>query len=312
VNTPLPAEELLALYDLPPHSAEAQMIIVAARELGFRLSEGQAQIYAQIGVDGRPCAEDCLYCSYASVNCGSYEGPAELPPEEVIGYAQAFDDAGVHLISLMTTTAYRFGEFCELASAVRAAVKSDMVLLANIGDISLSQAHTLRELGVDALYHAVRLGEGRITGIDPERRRASIAAARQAGLRLMSGIEPLYEGQQAAEVVERIYETNTFEPLCSGLCSLHAVKGTKMEDYVPISLERRRYLAALARLASGPATRFGFVGNTVWIDAGADPRGREFPTSHEVLARKVTSARESLESLGWQVACRPLSIWKGQ
>jgi biotin synthase len=304
----LSRDEVLALYGVPSQSLEAYQLQWAAHEVAQRLCRGTGQVFAQIGIDATPCPGDCLYCGYATVNA-TYAGRAEVPLDEVVGYARTFDKNGVHLISLMATSVYDFTQFLELVAQVRAAVRPGLPLLANMGDISLEQAHQLKAAGVNAFYHAVRVGEGIITSLDPVQRFQTITHVQQAGLKLMSGVEPLYEEQDPVAVVDRMFEVAALEPLCGGVSGLVAVSGSRMEQYHPPTLARKRTIAALLRLVMGSRTLFGSGGNVVWVDAGTDPRGRTLPVDHAVLAHKVAQAKKQLEQEEWVVAKEPLGVW---
>ena len=77
-------------------------------EAGMRACRGRGYVYAQIGVDCTPCPKNCRFCSYAAVNIGP-EPPDpssyEVPIGRIVHFAKLFDDTGVHLLSLMATTA---------------------------------------------------------------------------------------------------------------------------------------------------------------------------------------------------------------
>ena len=128
-------DEMLTLMQINAGSAEAAYVRWGAEVLGRRASGGRGQIYVQIGLDATPCPENCAFCSLAARNTPS-RGRAEVPDDEVAHYASVFDEANVHLISLMATAAYDFDHFLRVVAAVRAAIGNDMPLMANIGDIT--------------------------------------------------------------------------------------------------------------------------------------------------------------------------------
>jgi biotin synthase len=341
--------ELLELYDVEQGSAAEQLILDTAQRLGRRLADNQGQVYAQIGVDGRPCPGNCQFCNYAVMNSGtgspttdgSLTGnssadtasadtasadnlsvsaspidspsttPFDVPPQQVVAYAAAFAQAGVHLISLMATAAYDFDTYCDLVEQVRDAVGADMPLLANVGDLSLAQAQRLKVAGINACYHTVRLGEGTLTSIKPAHRLRTCANIQKAGLKLMSGVEPLHEGQSAAEVVDAILTVARLRPLGSGVCTITAVAGTSLAHLRPLNTMRKRFVAALARLAFASTTRLGFVGGIDWVDAGADPRARSATlTAIETdFGDKVQDAKLRLEGDGWRIPRSPTGFW---
>lgn len=302
-------DEMLMLMGIDVESAEAAYVRWGAEVLGRRASGGVGQIYAQIGLDATPCPENCAFCSLAACN-NSSKGRAEVPDDEITHYAGVFDEAGVHLISLMATAAFDFGHFLQVVTAVRNVVGDDMPLMANIGDVTSEQAHRLKEAGVQAFYHAHRLGEGVITDIAPEKRLATIAAVREADLELMTAVEPVYRGIPREDIAERMLEAISQKPYCSGVGVLTAVPGTAMEREEPYTRREASYFACIMRLAAGTSIPFGTgCGNVVWTDAGANPRGRDLSTDPDFLRRDVRRLRKELARDGWDVPARPLSAW---
>ena len=302
-------DEMLTLMQIDAGSAEAAYIRWGAEVLGRRASGGQGQIYAQIGLDATPCPENCAFCSLAARNTPN-KGRAEVPDDEVAYYASVFDEANVHLISLMATAAYDFNHFLRVVTAVRAAIGDDMPLMANIGDITPEQAHLLKATGVQAFYHAHRLGEGVITGVAPKRRLATISAVQEAGLALMTAVEPVYLGVSLEDIADRMLEVISQKPYCSGVGVLTAVPGTAMERETPYTRRQAAHFACVMRLVAGTSIPFGTgCGNVVWADAGTNPRGRDLSTDPDFLRRDVRRLRKELVREDWEVPKRPLPQW---
>lgn len=295
------ARQLLALDE---DSAEAAYIRWAAERIGRQASGNRGQVYAQIGIDARPCPGACAFCSFSAGN-GEFSGDADVPLDEIVGYARTFDEAGVHLISLMSTAAYPFDRYLEVVSAVRSAVADDMPIMANTRDLNEEEAHALKDAGAQVLYHAKRLGEGSDTNIAPERRIRTIAAARNAGLTIMSAVGPVSARSSIRAIAAGIFEVIGFHPYCSGVGILSNVEGTAFAHVPSVSRARGAFLAAVMRLCAGTSIPFGTgCGNVVWTDAGTNPRGRQTPTDPEILMRDVARLRRELKGRGWDVPAR--------
>ena len=298
-------EELLPLLDLDPLSAEAAHVCWGAKTLARRASKGRGQVYAQIGLDALACPMDCQFCGLARINASHEVLTAEpeslvVPLDEVVAYARTFDEAGVHLISLMATDMLPFERFVETVRAVKQAVSERQVVMANCGDISLQQAQLLKAAGASVAYHANRVGEGRITRIKPERRVQTFENIRAAGLNLMTAVEPLYEGVDNSDVIAHMRQAASFEPICSGVGALRCVKGSAMEHEVPFTSAKLELYASVFRLMVGESVPFGTGGaNVVWADAGTNPRGRDLSSDHDFLRRDVARLRTQLERGGW-------------
>ena len=319
----IPADELLPLFDLPTHSAEAAHVMWAAQTIARETTGNIGQIYAQIGIDALPCPANCDFCDLAAKNVRAAQDAAGdtaevratlrdavVPLEDVVAYARTFDDAGVHLISLMATAGLSFERILDTVAAVRAAVHDDMPILVNIGDMTLDQAQAVKTAGAQAAYHAHRLGEGTFTSLDPATRLETMRNITEAGMKLMNAVEPVHEGIPAAELLDRMAEAASFKPYCSGVGTLTVVPGTPMEQFTPLTRKRTAFYASIFRLLVGDAIPFGVGGrNVVWADAGTNPRGRNLPTAPEILQRDVRRLRKELRGEEWNVPDRPLASW---
>ena len=296
--------DVIYLLKFDAYSAEAAYVCARARELGMRACDGRGYVYAQIGVDSTPCSKNCRFCSFAAVNTK----PEDVDPEHlevtigrIVHYARLFDDAGASLVSLMATAQLSFERYLEMIHAVRASVSEGMTVMANTGDLSLEQAQALKDAGATAAYHALRLGEGELTDIKPIDRRRTINRLRKAGIPLMTGVEPVWDSVGRLELSERICEIPDFDPFCIGACNLTPVEGADMEDRYPALTGQVRYVAAITRLVCGEGVPLGGIGGIRWIDAGCDPRKREYGSDDAHLRRQIERAKSELRLDGFRV-----------
>lgn len=302
-----PSEDDVAfLLGFPAESAEAAAAVAAARDIGMRACEGRGYLYAQIGIDALPCPEQCAFCAFAACNndLGAYDAEdAVADTGLIVHYAQLFDRLGMDLVSLMATSALDFNRYLGIVATVRSAVSDRLAIMANVGDISRSQAERLAEAGATCAYHSIRLGEGAITAIDPDTRRATLRNLKAAGLGVMTGIEPIWDGIDAHELAQRICEVAAWEPFAMGACSLTPIEGSHASaiDLKPASKAFVRYAASLARLACGTSVPVGGIGGVAWVDAGTDPRKRGYGSSDEELSEDAARARRRLGDAGFVV-----------
>ena len=294
-------EDARKLLDIEPFSTESAYLQACARQLTFASSGGRALIYSQIGIDANPCPGNCAYCSFAVIN-NDWSDLAELSLDEILAYVSTLKEAGVHLVSLMTTANYDFEKYVQVVSAVREALGPEIAIMLNYGDMDLDQARRLKEAGGTIVYHAIRVGEGVITELDPAVRWATLDASIEAGLIPSSGVGPLYRGIDKDAVIERMFQLKDYDLICSGVTELHAVPGTSMEDCVPVNAEEKRIYACVWELVAGPG-KAPFGGqNTRWIDAGANPRGLvELANERGRILDEAARYRKELKREGWTV-----------
>lgn len=298
----LTTADVRALYTVAPYSLESYYIQWAAHTIVREASHGQAYLFAQLGLDATPCPGNCQYCSFAAQNY-PWKDKAELPLDTILAYCRLFNDNGAHLISLMVTASYDFNQYVDVVRAVRAQIDPGVSIMCNMGDFGPGQAKQLKAAGADIVYHAVRIGEGVITGLSPETRLRTIHSAMDAGLQVAVGIDPLYHDADEDEVIQRMLDNAALAPVFTGVCALVNVAGTKMANAKTITAEKRRVAGAACHLTMGRG-KTAFAGNVRWIDAGANPRGTKLLTGEDRIKADFEQAVQDLIANEWQMADR--------
>lgn len=311
---PFSREKIVELLCLDPKSGEAQELNELAFKIGLQAAKGKMRIFGQIGLDDSVCAENCAYCSFAIDNfqsgcsgAGLAEKIREHNKHSVIdeslfrNHLRAFGSAQVNAVSLMGTASLPFSRFLDFIKIARNELPEHVGIIANYRDMNLSEVVSLKDAGVTCAYHTVRVREGKITNIDPNKRRATISAIKQSGLDLMNGVEPIWEPfdkKLAEDVAESILEAVSQEPFATGVCGLCEVENSKFKGKSPTE-KRVQLVASVLRIVAGNNVEIGCVGSVKWVDAGSDPRERGYADSEEHIIREVEKARSELQSKGW-------------
>ena len=316
----LTANETAALYEAPLFSYESALVIAAGREKAARACGVKAEVHAQVGLNLAPCPGNCLFCSFASCN-GVFEQAVELPIGEVIRQAQQFERDGANAVFLMATAQYPFEKFVDVCSEVRRSLDAETVMIANFGDMSLQQAETLRDVGFAGVYHALRLGEGRDTSLDPEQRVRTMRNVREAGLRLGTCVEPVGNEHTVEELVEKTLVTRDARPCYSGAARRIPVPGTRLERFGVTSEARMAHIIAVVRLALGYEVQGNCThepnvigcaagANLLWAEAGSNPRDT-LEKTEEARGMTVAQCREVLREAEWEVLEGPSVFYGG-
>jgi biotin synthase len=190
----------------------------------------------------------------------------------------------------MTTHDYPFQKYLEISKEVRSKLKPETVMIANIGDFEYEEGKQLKEAGYTGIYHAIRLGEGRDTQINPETRLNTMNAARDAGLLIGTCLEPVGPEHSVGEIVEKILIGRKLNPCYSGAARRINIPGSELELFGMISEYRLAFLVAVVRLAMGrelvgncthePNLLEAIAGaNLFWAEVGTNPRDTEAETS---------------------------------
>jgi biotin synthase len=64
----LTRDEIVHLLSINHKSLDAGFIMTAANVISRMVSNGQAEVHAQIGLNLSPCPNDCSFCAFAAKN----------------------------------------------------------------------------------------------------------------------------------------------------------------------------------------------------------------------------------------------------
>jgi biotin synthase len=312
------AEEIALLLEVEPHSLDAGHIMAAADAMSRRASGGIAEVHAQIGLNLSPCPRDCAFCAFAARN-HVFDEAYEFAPEDVVRFASRAERDGANAIFVMATGDYPFGKYIEMSEEIRRALDPATIMIANVGDFSISQGKKLRDAGYSGIYHAVRMGEGRDTTIPPETRLKTVRAAREAGLLVGTCVEPVGPEHTTDEIVEKTLIGRDMNPCYSGSARRITIPGSGLEHHGMISEYEMAYIVAVLRIAMGPDVigncthEPNILGasagaNLFWAEGGANPRDTETETT-EGRGLDAAVCRKMFEETDWELVDGPSRIY---
>jgi biotin synthase len=311
-------DEIVFLLKVDPHSPAAGFVMASADAINRAASQNKAEVHAQIGVNLSPCPKNCSFCAFASKN-QIFKEKNELSAEKVTEMALRAEADGANAIFLMATGDYSFNQFTEISKEVRTVLKPDTVMIANVGDFTNEEAKQLREAGYTGIYHAVRMGEGRETNIDPQTRLNTVRVARDHGLFIGTCVEPIGPEHTIEEIAEKTLIGREMRPCYSGAMRRISIPGSEMEKYGMISEYQMAYLVAVVRLAMGrdlvgncthePNILGASSGaNLFWAEVGTNPRDTEADTS-KGRGLDVGSCKEMFKEADFEMVHGPSVIY---
>ena len=282
-------DDIICLLKVKHSSFVGGFIMSVANHISRAACNGKAEVHAQIGLNLSCCPNNCSFCAFAATNA-VFKESSELGVEDVIYLALKAETSRANAIFFMATGDYPLGKFVEISKDVRAKLKPDTVMIANIGDFGYQEGKLLKEAGYTGIYHAVRMGEGKDTNIAPQTRLNTFKAARASGLLLGTCVEPVGPEHSIEEIAEKILIGRDAKPCFSGAMRRISILGSKLEKYGMISELHLAYLVAVTRLAMGreligncthePNILGAIAGaNLFWAEAGSNPRDTEIETS---------------------------------
>jgi biotin synthase len=285
---PFSRDELVQMLRYPPDSPEAYRIMAEANRISKELTGNRAEIHAQFALNLAPCSCDCAFCSFAKIN-NVFTDETRISVETAIAYARQFETDGANAIYVMTTAHYPFSAFIEISREIRRHLKPATIMIANVGDQSLENAQKVRDAGYAGVYHALRLREGKDTGIPPASRIKSMKNFQEAGLAVGTCVEPVGPEHSNEELAEAILFTASLNPAFSGAARRISIPGTAIAGRGMITELRMAQIVAVTRLGMPgtvkgncthePCTLGGLAGaNLFWAEVGANPRDTQKKT----------------------------------
>lgn len=229
------AEELASFAELDTLCDAADSITTAL--LG-RNVDSCSIVNARSGL----CGEDCKWCAQATrhhTGCATYN---IIDEEECMAAAHANERAGVKRFSLVTSgkkvSDTDLPKFCDLFR--RLGKETGLYLCASMGLVSKSQLDALYESGVRR-YHcnletSASFFPKLCTSHTPDEKKATIRAAKEAGMAVCSG-GIIGMGETMADRIDLAFELRELDVDSVPINILNPIKGTPLESQPLISEE---------------------------------------------------------------------------
>jgi biotin synthase len=284
--TPLTKEEGLRLIQVPLHSDDCYRMMAVANHMSREQFGNKGENHLHVGLNVEPCPLDCLFCSLTH-KAGIFTEKKDFPEEQILAWAREAEKQGCDGINLMTTGTYPFSKLLEMGRMVSWEVS--VPLIANTRDISHAEGEELLKAGFTGFYHAVRLGEGRDTPLNREKRIDTVKVLRDVGLLWMNCIEPVGPEHSDEEIIELMFLARDYDATYSGVMRRINFPGSPMSKYGMITELEMARLVAVSRLIMGnvpkahcthePHSASLMAGaNLFFPEVGSSPRDRKEDT----------------------------------
>jgi biotin synthase len=242
-------EEALYLLNTVPTKGDLFLLLLkTANRLTRQQFNNTAEIHAQIGLNWDTCSNSCQFC-YFSEDLKNVSKKRELSEAEVIEKAKEFESYNVGSISLMATADFDFDKYLNISRTVRKHVKT--VLFGNHGDLTIEMAREIKKVGFSFYYHALRLGEGKVTKLEREKRLLTMSNARRVGLLVGSCLEPIGPEHSYEEIISILDEMRNQGVAWMATMKRISVSNSPLNSYGEISDEEFAKITAVTRLYYG-------------------------------------------------------------
>ena len=300
---PITKAEAEFLLSFPENSLEAALLRAVANSISRKRFRNSALLLGQIGVDMAPCDGDCCFCFFAKSHTTIQA--SVLATEEIIAKCDRFAEGGAQGIFLMTMHRFGFDWFRDLCATLRKSIPANLEILANVGDVDLSQLKEIRDAGVTGAYHVCRLREGIDSPMDPAQRRATIERIIEAGLAWYTLCEPIGPEHTPHELAEQMWLGVDLACRQHGAMQRFPVPGSPLYGKGQISVSRLGQIVAVIALATSNKKEMTSIAvnisTIVGLFSGANaffPEAGE-PQSHE-RPQEGTTATEGFTTALWR------------
>ncbi len=305
-GAPLTADEAVLLMNLAPGSRENYALMECADHLSRTLFGNKGEKHLHIGLNVEPCPMDCAFCSLTR-SAGVFTEKIDFSMDRILAWAKQGEAEGADALNLMSTGTFPFAALLEIGRRLNKEVR--VPLVANARDINHAEGEQLLDAGFVGFYHAVRLGEGKVTPFDPARRIATIRVLHDVGLRWMNCVEPVGPEHTAEEIVELMLLARREKATYSGIMRRINFPGSPMASYGMISERRMAQMVAVSRLVMGDTVKAHCVhepnsisliagANLLFPEVGSSPRDGRADTG-EGRGRSVDRCSEIFREMEW-------------
>lgn len=305
-------KELIQWLSIPEDSPEALAMREEANRLSHRRFHDTSLLLGQIGVERHACPGACRFCCFSEEVF--HDSDIALNLDSLLETARKFCASGeIEALFLMSMHDFEPRTLYTLAEAVRGVIPDATRVVVNIGDAPADVWQNLRSAGVSGAYHVLRLREGTDTRLNPDARKTTIAAIRNAGLDWYYCCEPVGPEHRAEELADVILLGNEFG------CYQHAAMarvnypGSPLMEKGEISKSRLAQIVAAVTLASAENPELRSIAvhepdelglrsgaNSVYAECGANPRDLAADTAQS-RGGSVARMTAMLAGAGWKL-----------
>ncbi|MBA2882729.1 biotin synthase [Desulfosalsimonas propionicica] len=244
--------EAIALMHLDLDSRETYALMHTANQMSRHQFGLKGENHFHIGVNVEPCPLNCLFCSLTE-KAAIFTEKIEFPIDDILQWARIGEENQADALNIMTTGTYSFKRLLEVGKLLKKTVS--VPLVANTRDITHREGEQLLDAGFVGAYHAVRLGEGKDTPLQVEKRIQTIRVLKDVGLQWMNCVEPVGPEHEIEEIVDRMFLARQYGATYSGVMRRINFPGSPMEKHGMITEREVARMVAVSRLVMGDVPR---------------------------------------------------------
>lgn len=304
--TSITRDEALTLLSLELDSREIYALMETAHRMSCRQFGIKAENHFHIGINVAPCPYNCSFCSLTT-QAGIFKHAIEFSEADIQKWSVDAACQGADALNIMTTGTFSFERLLAVGRLLKKTVSTPLV--ANTRDITHKEAEMLLDAGFVGAYHAVRLGEGRDTPFDRDKRIRTISVIKDVGLCWMNCVEPVGPEHRPEEITDLMFLAREHGATYSGVMRRINFPGSPMAAHGMITEREMARMVAVSRLVMGDAPRAHCThepnavsllagANLFFPEVGASPRDGEVDTG-KGRGKNIRLCRGIQAEMGW-------------
>ncbi|WP_378953716.1 biotin synthase BioB [Pelosinus sp. sgz500959] len=215
------------------------LLAAFANKIRQKFTGNEVDMCGLVSARSGMCSEDCKFCSqsvYHSTDAPVYDLRSTA---EITHSAQKAQQEGAKRISIVTSGKGmdHDPDFQNIITAIESIMdKTDLKVCANLGTLTLAQAHALAASGIKRYAHNLETSKNFYpfvcTTHSYEERLATIQAAKTAGMELCTG-GIIGMGESWQDRVDLAFSLRELDATSIPINILNPIKGTAFEDVTP-------------------------------------------------------------------------------
>lgn len=232
-------EEALQLTKIMPE--DIPLLSAFANKIRIQFTGKSVDMCGIVNARSGMCSEDCKFCAqsvYHNTAAPIYE---LLNIEQTIIAAQKAEEQGAKRISIVTSGKGmdHDPDFGKVINSIQAIMSNtNLNVCANLGTLTLDQAHMLANIGVKRYAHNLETSKNFYPSVctthSYEERESSIKAAKAAGMELCTG-GIIGMGESWQDRIDFAFALLDLDVASIPINILNPIKGTALEDILPPS-----------------------------------------------------------------------------